>query len=112
MKGSFREDRQQNISMLTDYYEMTMGNGYLKYFGDKIAYFDAFFRRIPDGGGYAVMAGLESVVDYVSNLRFTGEDIDYLRGQKMFSEEFLEFLRDFKFTCDVWAIPEGTPVFP
>lgn len=112
MKGSFREDRQQNISMLTDFYEMTMGNGYLKYFGDKVAYFDAFFRRIPDGGGYAVMAGLESVVDYVSNLRFTGEDIDYLRRQKMFSEEFLEFLRDFKFTCDVWAIPEGTPVFP
>lgn len=105
-------DRMPNISMLTDFYEMTMGNGYLKYFGEKTAYFDAFFRRIPDGGGFAVCAGLESVVDYISNLRFTGEDIDYLRGQKIFSEEFLEYLRDFKFVCDVWAIPEGTPVFP
>lgn len=103
---------RMNISMLTDYYEMTMGNGYLKYFGDTVAYYDAFFRRIPDGGGFAVMAGLEALVEYIQNLRFTDEDIDYLRKQSIFSENFLDFLRNFKFECDVWAIPEGTPVFP
>jgi len=105
-------DHMPNISMLSDFYEFTMGNGYMKHFGDTIAYFDMFFRKVPDGGGFAVVAGLESVVQYISNLSFSDEDIEYLRSQGCFSEEFLEYLRNFKFTCDVWAIPEGTPVFP
>ena len=79
---------------------------------DHIAYFDMFFRRVPDKGGYAIMAGIEQVVDYLDNLKFTGEDIDYLRSKGIFCEEFLQYLRDFKFECDVWAVPEGTPIFP
>ena len=79
---------------------------------DDIAYFDMFFRRVPDGGGYAIMAGLEQVIDYLKNLSFTEEDIEYLRKKGIFCEEFLEYLRNFKFACDVWAVPEGTPIFP
>ena len=103
---------QRNLTMLTDFYELTMANGYLKNdFKDTVAYFDMFFRKVPDGGGYVIMAGLEQLVEYLSDLRFTKEDIEYLRG-KGFGEEFLDYLADFKFVCDVWAIPEGTPVFP
>lgn len=102
-----------NMTMLTDFYELTMANGYFEHgMGEQIAYFDMFFRKIPDGGGFAIVAGLEQVITYLSNLSFSEEDLDYLRSKKIFSERFLDYLRNFKFTCDVWAIPEGTPVFP
>ena len=104
---------KQNLSMLCDFYELTMGNGYLRTdYGDKICYFDLFFRQVPDGGGYAIAAGLEQVVDYISGLHFDPEDIDYLRGRGIFCEEFLDYLRNFRFTGDIWAVPEGIPVFP
>ena len=104
---------KRNLTMLTDFYEFTMSNGYLKNgLRDKIGYFDMFFRRIPDKGGYAIMAGLEQLCEYLQNLSFSDEDIEYLRSKGCFCEEFLEYLRNFKFECDVWAIPEGTPVFP
>ena len=110
---AMRTDRKLNMTMLCDFYELTMGNGYFQCgFADKITYFDAFFRSVPDKGGFAIAAGLEQMIDYIEDLHFTAEDIDYLRSRKLFSEEFLEYLRDFKFTGDVWAIPEGTPVFP
>jgi nicotinate phosphoribosyltransferase len=103
----------RNLTMLVDFYELTMANGYLnKNVQDTIAYFDMFFRRIPDGGGYCIMAGVEQLIEYLSNLKFTEKDIEYLRLKHIFSEEFLQYLMDFKFTCDVWAIPEGSPVFP
>ena len=102
-----------NYTMLCDFYELTMGNGYFESgLGDKITYFDLFYRTVPDGGGFAIAAGLEQAVDYIRNLHFSEEDIAYLRGRGMFSEPFLSYLRDFKFTGDVWAVPEGTPVFP
>lgn len=102
----------RNLTMLTDFYELTMANGYFKNgFKDTIAYFDMFFRTIPDGGGYVIMAGVEQLVDYFRNLSFSKEDIDYLRG-KGFSEDFLDYLTNFRFACDVWTVPEGTPIFP
>lgn len=102
-----------NMTMLTDFYELTMANGYFEHgMGEQIAYFDMFFRKIPDGGGFAIAAGLEQVITYLKELSFCQEDLDYLRGKGIFSEEFLDYLKNFKFTCDVWAIPEGTPVFP
>ena len=102
-----------NLTMLTDFYEMTMANGYFcTDMAEDIAYFDMFFRKIPDDGGYAVMAGLEQVIRYLDGLEFTEEDIEYLRSKKIFNEDFLKYLEDFKFTCDVWAVPEGTPIFP
>ena len=103
----------RNLTMLTDFYELTMANGYFENgIGDKIGYFDMYFRRIPDDGGFAVMAGLEQVIEYIKNLKFSREDIEYLRSKNMFSDGFLEYLKNFKFVCDVWAIEEGTPVFP
>lgn len=102
-----------NMTMLTDFYELTMANGYFETgIADDIAYFDLFFRKIPDGGGFAIMAGLEQVVDYLQNLQFSQKDIEYLERKKIFNKEFLDYLLEFKFTCDVWAIPEGTPIFP
>lgn len=102
-----------NLTMLTDFYELTMANGFFcNGNADQIAYFDMFFRRIPDGGGLAIMAGVEQLVQYLQNLRFTSDDIDYLHSKKLFNDRFLEYLRDFRFACDVWAVPEGTPVFP
>ena len=102
-----------NLTMLTDFYEITMANGYFcTDMADDIAYFDMFFRRIPDGGGYAIMAGLEQVIEYLKNLKFTDEDIAYLRSKEIFDEDFLRYLKDFTFKCDVWAVPEGTPIFP
>jgi nicotinate phosphoribosyltransferase len=102
-----------NLTMLTDFYEITMANGYFcSDMAENTAYFDMFFRRIPDGGGYAVMAGLEQVIEYLKSLEFTDEDIEYLRAKNIFNEEFLDYLANFKFTCDVWAVPEGTLVFP
>ena len=102
-----------NLTLLTDFYELTMANGYMNSgLADKTAYFDVFFRNIPDNGGYAIMGGLDHIIDYLENLKFTDEDIEYLRGKKIFSEEFLNYLADFKFACDVWSVPEGTPIFP
>ena len=102
-----------NYTMLFDFYEMTMSNGYFQTgMADRICYFDVFFRSVPDGGGYAIAAGLEQVVDYIRHLHFDKEDIAYLRGKGVFCEEFLRYLSTFRFTGDIWAVPEGTPVFP
>ncbi len=99
--------------MLVDLYELTMTNGYLVNEVDQhIVYFDYFFRRVPDKGGFAITAGLEQFVDYVMNITFSKEDLDYIRSMKIFRPEFVEYLKDFRFTGDIWAIPEGTPVFP
>lgn len=104
---------QENLTMLTDFYEITMANGFLESGkGDQIVYFDMFFRRIPDNGGLAIMAGLQQVIDYLNHLSFTAEDITYLRNCHLFSEDFLEYLAHFRFTCDMWAVEEGTPIFP
>ncbi len=104
---------ERNLTMLVDFYELTMGNGYLKNgLGDKIVYFDLFFRRVPDKGGFAIFAGLEQVIEYIKNLKFTEDDIAYLESKGIFSSDFLEYLRNFEFKCDVWSVPEGTPVFP
>ena len=102
-----------NNTLLCDFYELTMANGYFELGkGDEIAYFDVFYRSVPDGGGFAIAAGLEQVVDYIKNLHFTDEDIEFLRTKKLFSEGFLEYLKNFRFTGDIYAVPEGTPVFP
>ena len=102
-----------NLTMLCDFYELTMGAGYFANgYADRITYFDLFFRRCPDGGGFAIAAGLEQIVQYIQKLHFDTEDIAYLRGRKCFSEDFLNYLANFKFTGDIWAVPEGTPVFP
>ena len=102
-----------NLTMLCDFYELTMGNGYFeKGYKDRICYFDVFYRQCPDHGGFAIAAGLEQVIDYIKNLHFTAEDIAYLRGRKLFSEGFLKYLENFRFTGDIWAVPEGTPIFP
>ena len=102
-----------NMTMLCDFYELTMGNGYFRNgYKDRITYFDVFFRKVPDQGGFAIAAGLEQLIDYIENLHFSEEDIAYLRGRNLFCEEFLDYLRDFRFTGDIYAIPEGTPVFP
>ena len=102
-----------NLSMLFDFYEMTMANGYYRTgMQEHVTYFDVFFRRVPDGGGFAIAAGLEQLVEYIQNLHFDEDDIAYLRSKNLFQEDFLDYLRDFRFTGDVWAVPEGTPVFP
>ncbi|HCA04919.1 MAG TPA: nicotinate phosphoribosyltransferase [Ruminococcaceae bacterium] len=99
--------------MLCDFYEFTMANGYFKNgMHERCVYFDAFFRKVPDNGGFAVLAGLEQVIEYIKDLHFDAEDIEYLRSKGIFDEEFLNYLKDFCFTGDIWAIPEGTPVFP
>ena len=103
---------KRNLTMLTDFYELSMANGYFTNgMKDKISWIDMFFRRVPDNGGFAIMAGIRQMVDYLENLRFTQKDIEMLR-KKNFNDDFLEYLRTFKFECDVWAIPEGTPIFP
>lgn len=102
-----------NLTMLCDFYELTMAGGYFKTgLHRRNAYFDVFFRSVPDGGGFAIAAGLEQIADYIKNLHFSKEDIAYLRSKKIFSEDFLEYLGDFRFTGDIYAVPEGTPVFP
>ncbi len=107
------KDIKRNLTMLCDYYELTMNNGYFTAeMKDRIVYFDVFYRDNPDNGGYAIAAGLEQIVEYINDLRFDDEDIEYLRGKGCFSEEFLEYLKGFKFTGDIFAIPEGTVVFP
>ena len=108
-----KETITRNLTMLTDFYEITMANGYFANgFQDTIVYFDMFFRKVPDNGGFAIMAGVQQMVDYLNNLHFTEEDLSYLRSKNLFSEEFLDYLRHFRFACDVWAVPEGTPIFP
>ncbi len=102
-----------NMTMLTDFYELTMSRGYLENgMENTYAYFDLYFRNVPQGGGYAIMAGVEQMVDYLQSLHFTAADLDFLRSTDQFDETFLAYLRDFRFACDVWAIPEGTPIFP
>lgn len=106
-------EQKINLTMLTDFYELTMANGYFHNgLKDKTAYFDIFFRKSPDNGSFAIMAGVEQVIEYLEQLKFYDEDIQYLRNRKLFSEEFLEYLLNFKFSCDVWVVPEGTPIFP
>lgn len=105
--------KNENFAMLCDFYEFTMANGYFKKgFQNKIVYFDLFFRTIPDGGGFAIAAGLEQAIDYIKNLHFEADDIKFLRNKNIFNEEFLQYLSKFKFTGDIWAVPEGTPIFP
>lgn len=107
------KDMKRNLTMLCDYYELTMSNGYFANgMKDKIVYFDVFYRENPDKGGYAIFAGLEQIVEYIKDLHFDEDDIDYLRNRGCFSDEFLEYLRGFRFSGDIWAIPEGTVVFP
>ena len=102
-----------NMTMLCDFYELTMANGYFQNgYKDRICYFDVFFRRVPDGGGFAITAGLEQLIEYIENLHFSEEDITYLRSRNLFNEDFLNYLKEFCFTGDIYAIPEGTPVFP
>ena len=106
-------EQKLNLSMLFDFYEMTMGNGYFQAgYKDRITYFDVFFRDVPDKGGFAVCAGLGQLIDYIQNLHFDEEDIDYLKNRGLFSKDFLDYLRSFRFTGDIWAVPEGTPIFP
>lgn len=103
---------ERNLTMLVDFYELTMSNGYLlNGMGDTITQFDMFFRTVPDHGGFAIMAGVEQLVEYLNNLHFTADDINYLRGRG-FDEKFLQYLADFRFACDVWCVREGTPIFP
>ncbi len=103
---------KDKLELVTDFYEFTMSNGYLLNNMNDIAYFDVFFRNVPDKGGYAIVAGLEQIIEFIENLKFDDEDINYLRSKQIFSEEFLTYLKDFKFSGDIWAIPEGTVVFP
>ena len=107
------ENNKLNLTMLMDLYEMTMSNGIFQSdMCDTVTYFDMFFRRVPDKGGYAIMAGIEQLIEYMQNLKFNDDDIEYLKSLNLFCDEFIDYLRDFKFTCDVWAVPEGTVIFP
>ena len=107
------ENKSLNLTMIMDLYELTMANGvWGSDMRDTVTYFDMFFRRIPDKGGYAIMAGLEQLIEYMNNLKFSEEDIEYLTSLNLFRKEFIDYLRDFEFTCDVWAVPEGTVIFP
>ena len=102
-----------NMTMLCDFYELTMSNGYFRNgMKDRICYFDVFYRNVPDGGGFAIAAGLEQVVEYIQDLHFSQGDIDYLRKRNIFNEDFLDYLQHFRFTGDIYAVPEGTPIFP
>lgn len=108
MKISARE-----LTLLCDFYELTMARGYFHSdIKDKIAYFDVFFRRVPDNGGYAIFAGLEQIIEYIKSIKFTPDDIEYLRSKGIFDEEFLAYLKDFRFTGDIFSVPEGTVIFP
>ena len=104
---------KKNMAMLCDFYEFTMSNGYFKNgFYKQNVYFDVFFRKVPDNGGFAIVAGLEQVIGYIKNLHFDDSDIEYLRSKGIFDEDFLSYLKNFKFSGDIYAVPEGTPVFP
>lgn len=101
-----------NLTLLTDLYELTMMQGYFESQSSEVVVFDAFYRKNPCGNGYAIAAGLEQVIDYIKNLRFSEEDISYLRGLGIFHEGFLNYLKDFHFEGDIYAVPEGSIVFP
>lgn len=102
-----------NLTMLMDFYEITMANGYFVHgYKDQIVCFDMFFRKVPDDGGFAIMVGVEQLIEYVKNLKFEPEDIEYLRSKGLFCEPFLEYLEHFHFSCDIWAVEEGVPIFP
>lgn len=104
---------ERNLSLLADFYEFTMANGYLKEkVHEHITYFDLYFRSVPDKGGFAIFAGLEQFVHYIENLHFEDDDIEYFKSKGIFSDEFIDYLKNFKFECDVWAMEEGTVVFP
>ncbi|MGL5353726.1 MAG: nicotinate phosphoribosyltransferase [Clostridium sp.] len=106
-------ENTRNMSMLMDFYELTMSNGYLRHgLNNKVVYFDVFFRKVPEKGGFAIMAGLEQVIEYVQGLSFDDDDISYLRSRNCLCEEFLEYLANFKFTGDIYSFEEGTPIFP
>ena len=110
---NMKVNKTLNMTMLCDFYELTMGNGYfVSGMKDQICYFDVFYRNVPDNGGFAIAAGLEQVVEYIQDLHFSAEDIEYLRGRKLFDEGFLRYLESFRFTGDIYAVPEGTPIFP
>ena len=102
----------QNLTLLTDLYELTMMQGYFESQANETVIFDVFFRENPNKGGYSVMAGLEQVIEYIKNLNFSYEDVDYLRGLGLFSEDFLHYLSGFHFSGDIYAIPEGSVIFP
>lgn len=103
----------KNETMLIDFYEFTMANGYFNSeLKDKIVYFDLSFRRVPDNGGYAIFAGLESIINYIENIKFSQEDLEYLKSYNLFSDEFINYLEDFKFTGDIYSVKEGTVIFP
>ncbi len=105
--------KRLNMTLLCDFYELTMANGYFELGkGSEICYFDVFFRKVPDGGGFAIAAGLEQAIEYIKALHFTEDDIEFLRAKGIFSDAFLEYLRTFRFTGDIFAVPEGTPIFP
>lgn len=107
------EFKERNLSMLMDFYELTMANGYFKDgLKDKIVCFDMFYRKNPDKAGFAITAGLNQIIQYVNEINFTEENIKFLRNKNIFSEDFLQYLLNFKFTGDIYAIPEGIPVFP
>lgn len=107
------QNKELNLTMIMDLYELTMANGiFTSEMRNTVTYFDMFFRRVPDNGGYAIMAGLEQLIEYMNNLKFSDDDIKYLESLGLFAPEFMEYLRGFKFTCDVWAMPEGTVIFP
>ena len=104
---------KNNLTMLTEFCQINVASGsFSGPLANQTAYYDLFFRSVPDGGGFIIAAGLSQVIDYLRNLKFTDEDLDFLRSTQLYSEDFLAFLKDFTFTCDVWAVPEGTPVFP
>lgn len=107
------KNNEYSLALLCDFYELTMGRGYFNSeMKNKSAYFDVFFRRVPDGGGYAIAAGLEQIIQYIETLKFTAADIEFLRSKNIFDDEFLKYLEEFKFTGDIWAVPEGTVIFP
>lgn len=104
---------ERQLTLLCDFYEITMSRGYFHSgIKDRIAYFDVFFRRVPDGGGYAIFAGLEQIIEYIKSIKFDESDIEYLRSKGIFDEEFLSYLKEFKFTGDIWSVEEGTVIFP
>ncbi len=105
--------KDSNLTLLADYYEFTMANGYLEKNKDNvITYFDLYFRSIPDNGGYVVLAGLEQLIEYIENINFSDSDIEYFKNKNIFSDKFIDYLKNFKFECDIWAMPEGTVAFP
>lgn len=104
---------ETNYTMLCDFYELTMGNGYFNSnHKDTICYFDVFYRTVPDNGGFAIATGLEQIINYIKNLKFTSDDIEFLKSKNIFTDDFIAYLKDFKFTGDIYSVREGTPVFP